>query len=147
MKPNTNVENSFNEQKQDLLVNISEQAKLPISDILIHSFNDKTYKGLFTLYVDTRYKVGFPFKYENKVFYWEISTILNDLESKWSHICAEHQTDFNSRIAALLVTSEDELTISTGKLYYVYVRKSGEPQTAKVACEFQNNVWTFRIEN
>jgi hypothetical protein len=141
------IDNKFAEQKADLLAHLATEIKLPITEIEIKYFNKNTFVGQFSVTIDRNKKQLLTFKYENKTFIWDITTIKNNLESIWSKVFIDNKPTITQKILNdLHIDTDNADRISHGQINIVYVYEKNSPNPVAVIAEYDKKEWIVHIQ-
>ncbi|GEM_PF-2911444 len=147
MYPNIFIDKILNDNKDSLIFILSQESKLPVTDIQIIDFDIKCNSGNLKLNIYETKSVLIHFEYKDNSFHYDISKIDNQLDNIWFQIYIENQQLFFKKICTLLKIDETNIErISTGKRPILYLYKKGTfiaPNLLK--CSLENSSWTLTL--
>jgi len=147
MYPNIIIDKILNDNKDSLIFILSQESKLPVTDIQIIDFDIKSNSGNLKLIIYETKSVLIHFEYKDNSFHYDISKFDNQLDNIWFQIYIENQQLFFEIICTLLKLDETNIErISTGKRPILYLYKKGTfipPNLIK--CSLENSSWTLTL--
>ena len=87
MYPNIIIDKILNDNKDSLIFILSQESKLPVTDIQIIDFDIKSNSGNLKLIIYETKSVLIHFEYKDNSFHYDISKIDNQLDNIWFQTC------------------------------------------------------------
>jgi hypothetical protein len=147
MYPNIIIDKILNEKKDSLIFILSQESKLPVTDIQIIDFDIKSNSGNLKLIIYETKSILIHFEYKENSFHYDISKIDKQLDNIWFQIYLENQQLYFEKICTLLKLDETNIErISTGKRPNLYLYKKGafiHPNLLN--CSLENSSWTLTL--
>ena len=142
MLPKLNIKEKIEEHKQQLIIEIEQNIKLPVTDIQELSFNPKSYEGSLSIKIG-KSGAALLYKYENNKFYIDFDSISGSLTKNWSKIFKGYKSEIEEKICSEFKTSLDKINITTGMKCEIYI-EGIEEEKIRLLCEYKNGEWGIR---